>query len=324
VKAAQEIAKANMDTFAIIAKTHGDRISDWISLETKKYDLTVRNLQLTGKATGEMLDAELAKFNAVVDAEIQKREAQIVTSKAHYQQEADAAKAKLDLMLNDVSGFTAQDIRLAQQDYEEKRRLLEHWATDANEKLNAQSQTTHTETAKQGEDIVRLASQWDLVSGSIDKNTEKVRSLSGEILTLKQYEEKQAAGGSMTYDISTREGVEQYRKQNPAASINWTDEQIMAYAKKGGTLQGLIQTGVINPYAKMGSGFRDGGYGDFGDGTLTMLHGKEIITPIDKVPGAMGTTTNNFYVNGTAEDVARKVGDILMRQIKNTRQFGAA
>ncbi len=326
VKAAQEIQKANMDTFAIISKSHGDHISDWVKLETMKYDLSVRNLQLTGKATAEMLDAELAKFQATVEAETKKREEAITTSKAYYQAQVDDAQAKLDLMLSNASDFTAQDIRLATQDFNEKSRLLGHWAADANEKLSQQTDTTKKEVGAQKEAIVDLASSWDMVSGNIDKTTEHVKTLSGEIMTLKQYEAQQLMGGSTAYDLTTKEGIEQYRKLNPAASIQWSDDQIMAYAKKGGTLQGLIQTGVINPYSGMGGppSFAEGGSGDFGSGTLAMLHGKEMVVPLDKTGGALGAVTNHFYVNGTAEESARKIADILMKQLKSTRKFGAA
>jgi hypothetical protein len=68
-------------------------------------------------------------------------------------------------------------------------------------------------------------------------------------------------------------------------------------------------------------GFKDGGIGDFGDGTLAMLHGKEAIIPLEQA-GAM--VTNHFYVNGTAEDVARKVGDIFMTKLKMTRALPTA
>lgn len=69
------------------------------------------------------------------------------------------------------------------------------------------------------------------------------------------------------------------------------------------------------------SGFREGGYGDFGSGTLVTLHGKEIITPIDKL-GSMGNTINNtFYVNGTGQEIARIVKEEIMRDLRLRQQL---
>lgn len=147
-----------------------------------------------------------------------------------------------------------------------------------------------------------------------------------------------AMGGSFTYDLSTREGIEQYRKMNPAASITWSDEQVMAYAKKGGNLQGLIATGVINPYAGMGAvpSFREGTEGeDFGAGTVAILHGKERITPLDDAGNPKGkskgsgsdqgmTLVQNYYVNGTGEQVYKFIRDRQMRDLKQSRKFGSA
>ena len=55
-----------------------------------------------------------------------------------------------------------------------------------------------------------------------------------------------------------------------------------------------------------------------------MLHGKEIITPIDKVGGVGANVQITQYINGTAAEVARKVSDEIMRTLKQQRQFGAA
>lgn len=70
-------------------------------------------------------------------------------------------------------------------------------------------------------------------------------------------------------------------------------------------------------------GFREGGIGEFGEGTLAMLHGKEAIIPLDRM-GALGGVTNIFHVNGTARDTAREIGSILMDQLRARRYLPSA
>jgi len=61
-----------------------------------------------------------------------------------------------------------------------------------------------------------------------------------------------AIGGSFTYDLTTDAGVNQYREMNNAMTIAWSNAQIIAFAKQGGTLAQLFQMGIIKYRAAEG------------------------------------------------------------------------
>jgi hypothetical protein len=92
-------------------------------------------------------------------------------------------------------------------------------------------------------------------------------------------------------------------------------------------LEKLINTGMLPPpQGPRIPGFQEGGIGDFGAGTLVMLHGKEAIVPLggpDGAPGIGGGSSIvvHNYVNGTAADVARQISAEIMRKLASVRQF---
>lgn len=307
VKGEQALQAVELQTQAIVNKTHGDDINDWVALEQKKHDQSVALLQDQGKLTSEMLAAENQQLAATVDAEIAKHEQAIQYSKGWYQKQAQDAKASLDLMLANTGDFTAGQIRAAQQEYNEKERLLNHWAADANDHLNGVGDQTKQTAAT----VTLLDHAWvtdgDIASATLNKTTIMVRLLDGEVVSLDDALKRQQQGNSITYDLTTTAGVENYRSLNSGMQINLSDEQIMAFAQKGGTLQQLIQEGYITmkPY-------KDGG--PTGDGGPSMLHANEFVVPehgalvLRSDSGGAAGGGINVYVSGMWD--SRSVGEL--------------
>jgi hypothetical protein len=190
--------------------------------------------------------------------------------------------------------------------------------------INAIIATRDRDTAALGAE--RAATQ-QLTTAQMDA-AQVVRTLSGEYITLAEAKARASQGGSMNVNAANFGSVVQSFGLDLTAATE--------LAKKGYSFQGIVEmlrAGTLSlqqiralpngPGPRI-PGFRGGGVGDFGEGTLAMLHGKEAIVPLDNAQGGLGGMTLNFYVNGTAVQAAQQIKEIIMRELKSQRQFGAA
>ena len=212
------------------------------------YAKIVEKLQDAGVAQVEYYNQAWALRELDIKKEEESRILKDTKSKAHLDQELREAKDKYDFMRMHSDQYHAADIENQKKSVEHLKSMRDHW--------------------------------YD-VGHAIDKNIEKVRTLSGEILTLKEYEARQLAGG--TFDV-TSQNFEQ-----TARGLNLDIRRATELAHKGYSLQEIVQilnskaTGPVPPpQGPKIPGFIEGGVGDFKAGTLAMLHGREAIVPLDK------------------------------------------
>lgn len=132
-----------------------------------------------------------------------------------------------------------------------------------------------------------------------------------------------SAGGSQTYDLSTKEGMAFFKQQNPSATINVGTEYFKTH-----TLQDAISAGLIDIYAgfKGQRGFADGGRNIDAGPALVGERGPEIVTfgrdgaNVTPNHAIGGNVTLNVTVNGVVgskADVARAVTAEVMAQLRN-------
>lgn len=360
------------DTVKGIDASIADSVKYYASLGAKVQDLTDAFPQLTkaqaeaaveaAKAAKEIQKANEAaalssekawaeyasKLAALTGTDTQK--AQAAADKDYQIHVAEAqAKGVTDVdYYNSLWALRNKDIELSDQqrllsDSKSKESLLKKIA-DAQDYMNFMrahyaSYTDADRDAQQKviDNLKTVRDHWGQVGNSIDADTEKVKTLSGEVLTLKQYEERQLTGGSQevtsanfqdklnSYQIITSAGPQGVQSTHPLIGM---DESAERLARMGYSWEEIVD--ILVNHKKAGPpagpripGFREGGIGDFGAGTLAMLHGREAIVPLDKGIG-FGAPNITIHVNGTAQDVARKVADEISRTLKYSRQYGAA
>jgi hypothetical protein len=277
-----------------LGATDSDKIKDKAE---KDYEIAVKKLQDLGDKEKSHYDQLWDLRNKDIDREDQQRLLSDSRSKASLDQRLSQARDTYQFMQQHSDQYTQEDIQNQGKIVSSLNDMRKHW----------------------GE-----------INSVIDKQTEMVRTLSGEVITLKDYEARQSQGGSTNINAANFDSMLQ------SFGMSQSSAAAYALARKGYSFQGILE--MLRPgtlsMAQINAmpqgpgpripGFREGGIGDFGDGTLAVLHGKEAIVPLDKAGGVGGNVSITQYINGTAAEVARKVSDEIMRTLKQQRQFGAA
>lgn len=331
--AAQNAAKLAklQDDFAEAAKQRQQQEDAAWKVQAKSLEETSKLWEqffaLRTKNEGTSYDASKAAIEAWRNDEVAKLDASDKNWNEHYAAIQAVADEKLKAISGNWSEVAAKSKEALQQiadgfkdTYDKMMYGSLHFSREVLEEQRKKWQDAAAAARGLGADAVQA-------EGAALVATQK----QNEALALQKKRAEEAAaanralGGSFTYDLSTKEGIDQYRKMNPAAEITWSYEQIIAYIKKGGTLEGLIKSGVINPYAHMGHAAEgaDVMVGENGPEVVRLPVGARVY-PTGTGPNAPGNMVLNFQVNGTAVQVAQQIKDILWRELKMQKQFSSS
>ena len=190
----------------------------------------------------------------------------------------------------------------------------------------------------------------DIAAATINKTTVMVRTLSGELITLMEAQRRQQQGFS--YQVSP---IDQFEIDRTPGGADALLKELMFLSQNLETMRMSIRDAktqndyfhalarynvlrdaynllVSQARNKPPTGFAEGGtvmVGEKGPEIIRLPIGATVYpTGMMPIPaeGMAGDVVfnNTWHVNGTGADVAREVSSIIMRQLKQARQFGAA
>jgi len=272
------------------AKKAGTFSSVWLDATTKKY--------------AAMKDDILVDFKAIEGAS--SRGAQAA------QQQVEKAQETLSYMMGAGAKFTAADIAGARDRLEAARNA----AAGFQQSSNAAIYAVQKQSDELREHVVGAMQPVVTALGELDKAQFEAEGGLGRLQSIEQMQamfpgRKSGGGGGATGLMSNDlQGyldmlAEQRLYQKLKNYVDQHPEVKEAAAAKGArpswwNMGGAEAVNAVTASSPGGGFAAEKGF----------------------APGA--GMTNTFYVNGTAEDVARKVGDILMRRVKTTRLLPSA
>jgi len=258
------------------------------------------------------------------------------------QEMADKALATYNAMLTSSLGFSRGALDEQYKKYQDLQDQVRNYGKSVTD--------TVTDAANS---IQLLDHAWvtdaDIAAETLNKTTVMVKTLSGEVISLAEAQKRQQQGFSYTVGA-----VDQYEIDKTPGGADALLEELRTL---GGTLEEKKKTIrdakdqndyfaalarynslrdsynlLISQSKKYPKGFAEGGtvmVGEQGPEIVRVPIGSTVY-PTGMMPitrGAAGGTVevhNTWHVNGTGAQVAQQVSEIIMRQLKQARQFGAA
>lgn len=330
-EAASKLTNFYSEYYAKKAALYGTDTQKAVAAAEKDYEIRVQELVDKGVKDVEYYNQLWDLRGKDIALDEGQRLLSDTNSKASLDKKILDAKDYFDFMMAHRDQYTQKDVDAQRGEVQRLTETRRHWG-QVGEAINSAT----------GQ-IAILDHAWvtdaDIAAQTINKTTIMVRALSGELVSLAEAQKRQQNGGS--YDVTSQNFEQTLRGLitsggwNPSGTGSNIDvNRAYQMAQQGYSFQEIVdifnrmKTGnsgpIPPPHGPRIPGFKDGGVGDFGDGTLTMLHGHEAIIPLDKATGSLGNVELNFYVNGTAVQAAQQIKGIIMRELKTVKQFGSA
>jgi hypothetical protein len=309
-------------------------------------EATFKKQVATLEATDPLFKEKYAAFRAIANASLTAigEDWNSVRDKSleGLQEMADKALATYDAMT--TSGLTFSRTALKEQfdKYLELSQQVRHYGH------------TVEESVKEAASTIRiLDTAWvtdgDIAAQTINKTTVMVRTLSGEVISLLEAQKRQSQGFSFQGETidqftidHTKGGADALLDELKAISerLSYEKAHVTSWESQNIYFQDLARFNALRGAYNLLIGQAKRSHPGFAEGGTVMVgeQGPEIVRlplgstvyPTGMMPaggsGAGGgiSFTNTWHVNGTGAQVAREVSDIIMRQLKQGRQYGSA
>ena len=306
--ALEEVTKLHDEYAALVVARSHDAVAAQIADVHKWADDLTATMQKKGQDTADFYDAVAAVVAEKLNQITQKTLESDNYTREHYQLLADQAKAAYEFALDNASSYTNQEIALLREKYRNAEMASNNWASTASDDMAKASDAADGAgksidgvaaalkraaalaiemggtVVKTGDDVsyvfTSAGQALSAFDSGLDASKIKVKALDDSVESLADAVQRFNQGNAITYDLSSQQGLDFFRKENPAASISWDDQKIEKFTSGGGTLQQLVQMGVIDFYAGYkggGSGVSGGFLPGFAEGTASAPGGLAIV-----------------------------------------------
>lgn len=247
-----------------------------------------------------------------------------------YQDERDQAIANLNAKQEAEHAKVEEEYAQGKLDYEQYQQSLtaiderySNLRSTVEANYDAQARQRHLDL------IAKEVAATVHATAAIDAQAKSIHTLADEWITVAEAKKKAESGNSITYDLSTPEGMAQFRAMNPAAAINADTSYFKTH-----TLQQAIAAGRVDLYAGYhggggAPGFAEGGtvsVGERGPETVRLPFGSTVFPTGSATGGGASVTImpGAFVMNYPIMNDARAInefgkiaGDAILQRMRN-------